>query len=233
MKPYYQSEHGQIFMGDCLDVMLQLQDKFDLCLTDPPYGIGEAAGRNKSRGSLKPKPDHKNTKGTPIYSTNFGSLSWDNKIPDKEFFDLIYKLSSNQIIFGGNYFVEYLKNSPCWLVWDKVNGECDFADAELIYTSFKTAVRIFKFRWAGMLQQDMRHKEKRYHPTQKPIKLIENILSKYSESDQSIFDPFLGSGTTAIACENLNRRWVGIEKEERYCEISAKRIEEAASQMKF
>jgi DNA modification methylase len=206
-------------MGDCLEVMSQLQEKFDLCLTDAPYGIGEAAGKNKSRGKLGIAKD-------------YGNLSWDNKIPSKVIFEWIFRLSENQIIFGGNYFIEYLKNSPCWLVWDKDNSG-NFADAELIYTSFKTAVRIFKFRWNGMLQQDMKHKEKRYHPTQKPIRLIENILSKYSEPEQSIIDPFLGSGTTAVACENLGRRWVGIEREEKYCEIAARRIEEAANQMSF
>ena len=219
MTPYYETELGQLFCGDCLDIMPQLQGGFDLCFTDPPYGIGV---KNKIGG---------NNLG---FSKDYGvkNNQWDNKIPDKSTFDWIHKLSKNQIIFGGNYFVEYLKNSPCWLVWDKDNSG-NFADAELIYTSFKTAVRIFKFRWNGMLQQDMKHKEKRFHPTQKPIKLCENILSKYSEACQSVLDPFAGVGSIPVACENLGRTWLACEKEEQYCAIAAKRIEEAAHQMSF
>jgi site-specific DNA-methyltransferase (adenine-specific) len=232
MKPYYESERGKFYLGDCLEIMPQLQDRFDLCFTDPPYGIGEAAGKSKSRGNFTKKKTEKNPKGTPIKSIDYGNSPWDNKIPDKAVFDLIFSLSDNQIIFGGNYFVEYLKNSPCWIVWDKDNTG-DFADAELIYTSFKTAVRIFKFRWNGMLQQDMKHKEKRYHPTQKPVKLCENILSQYSEAAQSILDPFAGVGSLVVAAEGLGHPWVACEREEAYCEIAAKRIEEAATQMRF
>ncbi len=224
MKPYFETALGKLYCADCivfssLEIMPQLI-QFDLCFTDPPYGIKEAAGKNKSRSKL-------------AIAQDYGNLSWDNQVPDKEIFEWIFRISRNQIIFGGNYFAEYLRNSSCWLVWDKDNGNSDFADAELLYTSFKTAVRIFKFRWSGMLQEDMKHKEKRFHPTQKPVKLIERILANYSSPDQSILDPFAGSGTTAIACENLKRRWIGIEKEESYCEIAARRIEQAASQMSF
>lgn len=219
MKPYHESARGQLYCGDCLEVMPELKQGFDICFTDPPYGIGEAAGKNKSRSSK-------------TIATDYGNLLWDNKIPDKVIFDLIFKLSDNQIIFGGNYFIEYLKNSSCWIVWDKDNTG-NFADAELIYTSFKTAVRIIKFRWNGMLQQDMKYKEKRFHPTQKPVQLCENILRKYSKTGQSIIDPFAGVGSILISAEKLGHRWAGIEREEQYCEIAAKRIEEVANQMSY
>jgi site-specific DNA-methyltransferase (adenine-specific) len=146
--------------------------------------------------------------------------------PSKEIFTEIFRISKNQIIFGGNYFIEYLKNGPCWLVWDKDNSG-NFADCELAWTSFDTAVRKFTWRWNGMLQQDMKHKEKRYHPTQKPIPLFEQILRMYSKPTDLILDPFLGSGTTAIACEQLGRKWIGIEKEPKYCEIARERIKQA------
>ena len=234
---YFKTKLGTLYQGDAgillADIYEQLDQLFDLCLTDPPYGINEAAGKNKSRSNLKPAPDAKNTLGTSILATDFGDFTWDQNIPDKNTFDYIFRVARNQIIFGGNYFVEYLKGSPCWLVWDKVNGSNDFADAELAWTSFETAVRIFKYRWNGMLQPDMKNKEKRYHPTQKPVGLFELILSKYSREGDYIIDPFAGSGTTAIACEKLGRRWVLIEREEKYCEIAAKRIEKVASQMKF
>jgi site-specific DNA-methyltransferase (adenine-specific) len=139
------------------------------------------------------------------------------------------RVSQNQIIFGGNYFVEHLYNSPCWIVWDKDNSG-NFADCELAWTSFKTAVRKIKYRWNGMLQENMKEKEYRFHPTQKPIGLFEWILDNYSEQGMIILDPFLGSGTTAIAAHNTGRFFIGIEKEPKYVEIAQKRLEQAQAQ---
>jgi site-specific DNA-methyltransferase (adenine-specific) len=133
------------------------------------------------------------------------------------------RVSKNQIIFGGNYFIEYLKNSPCWIVWDKDNSG-NFADCELAWASFKTAVRKFKWRWNGMLQEDMKHKESRYHPTQKPVELMKWILNKYSKPTDLILDPFLGSGTTAIAAKQIHRRYIGIEISQKYCDIARQRL---------
>lgn len=210
-----------IIQGDCLEEMRQFPDKyFDLCLTDPPYGIGEAAGKNDSRGGIPKGP--KNPRHTPVPSTKYEALTWDDKPPSPEAFKEIFRISKNQIIFGGNYFG--LPASPCWIVWDKDNGDSDFADCELAWTSFPTAVRKFKYRWNGMLQEDMKHKETRYHPTQKPVKLFMDILEKYSKPGDTVVDPFLGSGTTAIACLKTDRRYLGIEKEPEYCEIARKRV---------
>ena len=208
---YHETEHGALHCGDCLDILPTLADKsVDLVLTDPPYGIGIGSvvgGNNLTT------------------ATDYGTHNnWDNAIPPKQVFDEMIRCSKNQIVFGGNYFIEYLTNSPCWLVWDKDNTG-NFADCELAWTSFKTAVRIFKHRWNGMLQENMKEKDKRYHPTQKPISLFEWCLSNYSEQGNLILDPFAGSGTTAIACIRLNRKYILIEKEEKYCEIAARRIE--------
>jgi site-specific DNA-methyltransferase (adenine-specific) len=201
--------------------MQQFPDKhFDLCLTDPPYGIGEAAGANQSRSKAFGSKKH-STRKTVIQAKNYGIEEWDNAIPGEEYFKEMSRISKNQIIFGGNYFG--LPPSPCWLVWDKDNSG-DFADCELAWTSFKSAVRKFKFRWNGMLQENMKHKEIRYHPTQKPVALFMDILEKYSCPGDLVLDPFLGSGTTAIACIKTGRHYIGIEQSGEYCEIARKRI---------
>ena len=115
--------------------------------------------------------------------------------------------SKNQIIFGGNYYADYLPPSSCWIVWDKLNGDSDFADCELAWTSFKTAVRKIQYRWNGMLQGDMKHKEKRVHPCQKPLPVMEWIIEKYTNKDAIILDCFAGSCTTAVACHRLGRKF--------------------------
>lgn len=200
-----------IIEGDCLEVMRGFADKsFDLVLTDPPYGIGEAAGKNKSRSKLAVAKD-------------FGDEDWDDERPSKEFFDEIRRVSKNQIIFGGNYFADFLPPSQRWLVWDKENGASDFADCELAWTSYDKAVRRLKFRWAGMLQEDMKHKEARWHPTQKPIEVMKWCLSLCPEI-KSVLDPFSGSGTTILAAKQLELEAVGIEISPKYCEVARSRL---------
>ena len=212
---------NQIINADCLDILRELPDKsIDLVLTDPPYGIGEAAGKNKSRGNK-------------AIAKDYGNKYWDNSIPEKEIFNEILRVSKHQIIFGGNYFVEYLHNSPCWLVWDKNNGANDFADCELAWTNFKSAVRKYLWTWNGMLQHDMKNKDVRVHPTQKPLKLFEMILSDYSNENDLILDCFSGSGTTAIACHNLKRRFICIERDTDYYNTSVERLKIAQSQLKL
>ena len=212
---------NKILNMDCIDFLKNCPDNyFDLCCCDPPYGIGEAAGKNKSRGN----------KAIP---KDYGNKDWDKSIPEKEIFNEILRVSKHQIIFGGNYFVEYLHNSPCWLVWDKNNGANDFADCELAWTNFKSAVRKYLWTWNGMLQHDMKNKDVRIHPTQKPLKLFEMILSDYSNENDLILDCFSGSGTTAIACHNLNRRFICIERDTDYYNASVERLKDAQSQLKL
>jgi site-specific DNA-methyltransferase (adenine-specific) len=209
---------GKITCADCLDILKQLPDKcIDLVLTDPPYGIKESCGKNKSRGKLAVAKD-------------YGNKDWDNSIPTKDVFDEILRVSKHSIIFGGNYFVENLSNSPCWLVWDKHNGENDFADCELAWTNFKTAVRKYDWTWAGMLQENMKEKEIRIHPTQKPVGLFMKILQDYSKENDLVLDCFSGSGTTAVACHNLKRRFICIEKDHEYVKASQERLEQAQRQ---
>lgn len=206
MKPYYQDEAVTIYHGDCRDILPELP-KVDLVLTDPPYGIGEAAGKNKSRVQLAQPKD-------------YGYLDWDNQPAAQDLIDKIRLYGKWAIIFGGNFYT--LPASSCWLVWDKDNSG-DFADAELAWTNLPKAVRIFKWRWNGMLQENMKEKEYRYHPTQKPVSLMRWCLQLVPDA-QLILDPFMGSGTTLRAAKDLGRKAIGIEIEEKYCEIAAKRM---------
>lgn len=208
---------NKIINADCLDILKQLPDKcIDLVLTDPPYGIKESCGKNKSRTKLAVAKD-------------YGNKDWDNKIPPKDVFDEILRVSKHAIIFGGNYFVENLYNSSCWLVWNK-NNTGDFADCELAWTNFKKAVRKYDWTWNGMLQENMKEKEIRIHPTQKPVGLFMKILQDYSNENDLVLDCFSGSGTTAIACHNLKRRFICIEQDPEYHAASVKRLEQAQRQ---
>ena len=155
---------------DCMDLMAEFEDNhFDLVIADPPYGIGESGESNKSRCSLATSKDYKPFSGK------------DLEPPKAEYFSEIERVSKNQIIWGANHFIERInKNSSCWIVWDKDNGKTDFADCELAWSSFSSAVRKFSFKWQGMLQEDMKNKEYRIHPTQKPVALYKWLLHNLS-----------------------------------------------------
>ena len=211
MQPYYDDGQITIYHGDCRDILPSL-DKVDLVLTDPPYGIGEAAGENKIRNLSRSKM---------ALVKDFGNNDWDNHPINSDLMDMVLQAGTTQIIFGGNYYD--LPPSSCWLIWDKENGACDFADCEMAWTNMTTAVRLFRWRWAGMLQGDMKAKEYRYHPTQKPIPVMKWCIEQTGDIN-TIIDPFMGSGTTIRAAKDLGRRAIGIEQVEEYCEIAVKRL---------
>jgi DNA modification methylase len=203
--PYF-SEHGvTIYHGDCAVIAPQL-GAFDLLCTDPPYGIGEARGKNRSRSKIAKSKD-------------YGNAAWDDRPPDRWVLDMLRANTRRQIIFGGNYFE--LPPSSCWLVWDKENGENDFADCELAWTNFERAVRRKRHRWHGMLREG---NEERLHPTQKPLAIMSWAIGLCPERPSSVLDAYVGSGTTLRACKNLGISAVGIEADERYCEIAARRM---------
>ena len=208
----------KIICGDCIDIMKEIES--DLILTDPPYGIGETNEKNKSREKLAKAKD-------------YGHYTWDLKKVRKEYFDTMLRISKNQIIFGGNYYANWLPPSSCWIVWDKDNFGSDFADCELVWTSFKSAVRKIKYRWIGMLQGNMKQKEQRFHPTQKPLPVLIWILKRYSLPTDLILDPFMGYGTTLIAAERLGRSSIGIDISKKYCEMSYERLLAEVSQIKM
>jgi len=203
-----------LYLADCMDVMPHL-DGVDAVVTDPPYGIGEAAGKNKSRGKL-------------AVSKDYGNKAWDNKTPDKSVFDTILNFQSS-IIFGGNYF--QLPPTPCWLIWDKVNGENDFADCEMAWTNLKKAVRLKRFMWNGMFRQN--NESRGDHPTQKPVGVMKWCISHLPDDAMTILDPFMGSGTTGVAALALGRKFIGIELDEEYFDIACERIRNEYNQMKL
>jgi DNA modification methylase len=208
MKPYYQDDSVTIYNADCRDVLPEL-NKVDLLLTDPPYGIGEAKGKNKSRGNL-------------AISKDYGSADWDDKPIESVLLDKLRDKCRTQIIFGGNYYD--LPPTSCWLIWDKVNGLTDFADCEMAWTNMKIATRLYRYTWNGMLQENMKNKEIRFHPTQKPLPLMKWCIGKVDTEVNTILDPFMGSGTTLRASKDLGKKAIGIEISEEYCEIAAKRM---------
>jgi site-specific DNA-methyltransferase (adenine-specific) len=186
-------------------------DAFDLAIVDPPYGIGMGGGKIGG-----------NNKGISVDYKNFHGN--DSKAPGKDYFMELQRVSKNQIIWGANHFIENCGvNSPCWIVWDKDNTG-NFADCELALTSFKTAVRKFKWRWNGMLQQDMKKKEDRIHPTQKPIPLYEWLLINYAKKGMRILDTHLGSGSSAIAAHYFGVDFVGCELDVDYFNAAKERF---------
>jgi len=205
-------QYNQIYNEDCLHFMKKIPNNyFDLIITDPPYGIDVCKnGKVGIKGASQPK--------------EYGVCKWDTSIPTKDYFDEMIRVSKNQIIFGGNYMTEYLKPSSCWIVWDKDNQDSFFADCELAWTSFNLAVRKFKYRWWGMLQENMNWKEKREHPTQKPVALGRWILKKFAKKRDLIFDPFAGSGSFLVACKQLGFNYVGCEINKDYVEIIKRRL---------
>ena len=208
---------------DCVEGMKQFPDKyFDLAIVDPPYGIGENGSKNHTRGSLAKAKNYKAFAGGDVQP------------PNEEYFEELFRISKNQIIFGANHFISRMPyDSSCWIVWDKVNGESDFADCELAWTSFKSAVRKFEFRWAGMLQGNMKNKEVRIHPTQKPVALYEWLLSRYAKVGDIILDTHVGSASSLLACHRTNHKFVGFELDKNYYKLSKERLDNEIAQLRL
>jgi len=209
-------EINKIINWDCLEFMKKLPDQyFDLIITDPPYGI-DYGGLLKGKGDGKGGMDKNGWR-------EWNSPEWDQERPSEEVFKEMLRVSKNQVIWGGNYFVDYLKPSMCWLVWDKGQREFSLADGELAWTSFNKALRIFTYSRAKFLNG---MNEKREHPTQKPVALGRWILQKSAKEGDLIFDPFTGSGSFLVACKQLNYKFIGCEINEDYCKIAEERLKQ-------
>ena len=204
-------EYDYIECGDCLELMRDIPDKsIDLIVTDPPYG----------------KKADKGTNGFGTSKNRRYQGGWDNQRPDKQVFDEMFRISKNLIIFGANYFCDMLPFSNHWIFWDKkgdISFKNPFADGELIYTTFTSPIKKVVFKQQGFITDS---KDKRYHPTQKPSELIQMLIEQYSNEGDIILDPFLGSGTTAVACVNTNRHYIGFELDKGYYDIACKRLDE-------
>jgi DNA modification methylase len=226
MTPYYEEAGIVIYHGDCRDVLsgdVALRAgraTYDLLLTDPPYGIKAAklaaSGAASERSVTASRCSTQQTLVSP-HGTK--------KQPMKGV-AIARSLCRWQIIFGGNYYA--LPASSCWLVWDKDNGATDFADCELAWTNLRRAVRKLTYRWNGMLQAPGVPRTFREHPTQKPEAVIRWALMQAPTDAETVLDPFMGSGTTLVAAKRLGRKAIGIELEEKYCEIAAKRLAQGA-----
>ena len=213
----------EITNEDCMDLLKRTPDNYySLALVDPPYGIGEDGLKNHLRSKASK---------AKLYTPK----KWDSSVPNKEYFEELIRVSKNQIIWGANHFIENIPNanSSSWIVWDKQNGENDFADCELAWTNHKTAVRKFEFRWQGMLQGDMKNKEERIHPTQKPIALYKWLLDKYAKEGDKILDTHLGSMSIAIACHDYGYELTGCEIDKEYYDKGIQRVKNHVSQLKL
>jgi site-specific DNA-methyltransferase (adenine-specific) len=198
---------------------------FDLAIVDPPFGIGEDGGRSASRGKL-------------AKAGNYISKDWDSKPPSKAYFRELMRVSKNQIIWGANHFISRIPfDSSCWIVWDKMNDGTDFADYELAWTSFDTAVRQLRFMWRGMMQGksvasggnfrgDNKNNEQRIHPTQKPEALYRWLLSNYARHGMRLLDTHVGSASSLVVFEEMGFDYVAFEKDKDYYADSTARLDE-------
>ena len=184
-----------VYQMDCVEFMKGCADnQFDLAIVDPPYGI-----------DIK----------TRVFDDG---KKWDSETPKKEYWNELFRISKNQIIFGGNYFQLY--SSRGWIFWDKGQRGLTMSDGELAWTSFDKPLRAITFN-----RVEIKGKEARtYHPTQKPLELMRWCLENYAKDCKTVIDPFAGSFTTAIACKDMGFDWIAIDQEEKYCEIGEKRL---------
>lgn len=199
-----------LYHADAREILPKLP-KIRAAVTDPPYGIGEAAGKNKSRGRL---------------AKDYGGDDWDNSPVPDDLMEMVRSSADFAIIFGGNFY-----NCPpasCWLVWDKENGNSDFADCELAWTNLPKAVRRIRFMWNGMLRAG--NESRGDHPTQKPIRVMKWCIEHVPAPHGVILDPFMGSGTTGVAATQMGMPFIGIEREAKYFDAACRRIEDASRQ---
>jgi site-specific DNA-methyltransferase (adenine-specific) len=193
---------------DCMDGMKEFPDKFfDLAIVDPPYGININNNIGRRKGDKK---------------SNYPKAYWDNATPDKSYFDELFRISKNQIIWGGNYFL--LPPTKCFIVWRKpqISEDVSFAMVEYAWTSFNQTAK----EWIGMSNE-----ADRIHATQKPVALYEWILNRYAKENDIILDTHVGSASSLIACHNTNHKYVGFELDKNYYELAKTRLEQEIAQM--
>ena len=200
-----------LYLGDCADILPTL-GRFDLLLTDPPYGIeflnGAGGGRKAGQGGWK------------IYDR----LDWDSARPHGDVISSMVSMCGTSIVWGGNYFTDIFPPSMQWLIWDKGQRGFSLADCEMAWSSQNRAARVFDYSRGAALQDG------KQHPTQKPVALMAWCIEQCKTAPQTILDPFAGSGTTGVAAVQLGRQFVGIERERQYFDIACKRIEQAVAQ---
>jgi site-specific DNA-methyltransferase (adenine-specific) len=203
---------------DCMEGMKQFPDKyFELAVVDPPYGIGIDGNPERY--------DYKNPKHSRKGHTQKG---WDKEPPSKKYFNELVRVSKNQIIWGANYFISSLSEGhKGWIVWDKGQRGLTMSDCELAYSSFDCPTRIITLNRVELLLEGT------IHPTQKPVKLYEWLLSRYAKPGDKILDTHVGSASSLIACHRLNHPFVGFEIDKEYYDMASKRLEAEQAQSKL
>ena len=215
MKPYYRSKGITIYCGDCREVQGL---RADLLCTDPPYGLGAARETFRGNGVLRHMTGL--CRGKAVPKRDYGDAAWDDRPVDRTLLARFQAMCRYQVIFGGGVHFD-LGPARCFLVWDKLRGNTDYADGELAWTNLDRAIRIIRYRWNGFLKQQP---EERWHPTQKPVAVLEWAILQAPHCE-TILDPFMGVGSGLVAARNLQRKAIGIEIEEKYCEIAARRLD--------
>lgn len=220
-------ELDKLYNLDCMEGMKEFPDKyFDLAIVDPPYGI-DVFNQNRMK-------DTKQYGNMLAPRGAYARKQWDGKPPPDKYFTELMRVSKNQIIWGANHFISRIPfDSSCWIVWDKDNGTTSFADCELAWTSFNTAVRRYKYRWNGMLQENMKDKEKRIHPTQKPVALYAWLLDRYAKYGDIILDTHVGSASSLVACYRCGFHFVGFEIDPEYYKAAVERLSAEMAQLRL
>lgn len=209
--------NARLYCADAADILPTIPKACAL-VTDPPYGIGEAAGKNASRTKPFGGKEVK-MPGKTIVARDYGDDTWDDKPVPDWLIDAAVEKAKHAIIFGGNYY--RLPPTSCWLVWDKETTG-DFADCELAWTNLRKAVRRIRYQWNGMFRAN--NEPRGEHPTQKPVQVMEWAIRQLPEGCTTILDPFMGSGTTGVAAVAMGFKFVGIEREAKYFERACRRI---------
>ena len=212
---------------DCLEGMKQFPDKyFDLAIVDPVYGgVTKGGYMTHNKGQWLGGKSKAREKG-------YHDAVWKQEKTGPEYFEELFRVSKNQIVWGGNYFTNCLPESQCWVVWDKEKPDgITFADVELAWTSFNEAAKIFRYKWNGFMQGDMKNKEFRINPCQKPVRLYEKLLWWFAKSGDKILDTHVGSASSLVACQKMGYQYVGFEIDETYYNDAKKRLDDESAQL--
>lgn len=202
---------NKVILGDCMEGMKQYPDKyFDLAIVDPPYGINFAKTHTGKGWTVRESKD------------------WDKEIPPSEYWEQLFRISKNQIVWGGNYMTEFLQPSMGWIFWDKGQRNFSLADGELAWTSFNKALRVYEYSRAKL-----NNNRGGLHPTEKPIDLYRWILQKYAKQGDKILDTHVGSGSSRIACYDYGFDFTGFEIDKDYWEAQEKRFQNHIAQLKL
>ncbi len=219
----------KLFRDDCMNIMRNYPNKyFDLAVVDVPYGIN-ASNTMTGFGAYT----YMGGKKRVVAPVEHQKKDWDLDSPDEHYFAELFRISKDQIIWGANHFISKIPfDSSCWLVWDKLNGKSSFSDCEMAWTSFTGGVRKFTFKWAGFMQGNMKDKQEKIHPTQKPKQLYSWIYENFADKEHRIIDTHLGSGSSAISAYYYQiKEFVGVEIDQEYFDKTIERIDKETKQL--